>query len=63
MTISLMFRNTTIRAVYLISYIQRGNVTDTAFHGTYSYILAAVLDVIPCEFCAKVDFCSNGRVG
>jgi len=36
MTISLTFRNTNIRAVYLISYIQRGNGTDTAFHRTYS---------------------------
>jgi len=36
MTISSTFRNTSIRAVYLISYIQRGNGTDTTFHRTYS---------------------------
>jgi len=36
MTISSTFRNAKNRAVYLISYIQRGNGTDTAFHRTYS---------------------------
>ena len=34
--VSSTFRNTNIRAVYLTSYIQRGNGTDTAFHRTYS---------------------------
>jgi len=36
MTLSSTFRNTNIRAVYLISYIQRGYGTGTAFHRTYA---------------------------
>jgi len=43
-TISSTFRNTNIRAVYLISYIQRGNGTDTAFHRTYSCLYMQLLD-------------------
>ena len=32
MTESSIFGNTDIMVVYLISYMQRGNATDTAFH-------------------------------
>jgi len=32
MTISSIFGNTDIMAVYLISYMQRSNATDIAFH-------------------------------
>jgi len=43
MTISSIFSNTNIRAVYLISHIQWGNGTDTMFHRTYFLLLLLLL--------------------